>query len=639
MNARSTRVALLGVLLLAFALRVYLLDNQELRGDEAFGYFFSLRAPGDMVAATLELQEPHPVGSYWLQHGWLAAAGHSEFALRFLSVWFSVLAVALLARLARTLGLAPMTALLAALLVAVSPYAVWHAQDARMYSMSLALTVASSLCMAAWLARRRWPWAVGYVVVTLAALHVHYFAAFVIVAQYFFVMGQAILDRRYRWSLLPWLGMQAAVALLYVPWLAAAAATLAGYGGNGTSPGAWTALQQALSTFGVGDTFSGRPELFWTVLALLLVSAGLLRLYRAGGQSARAATFLLLYLGVPLAATWLSAQQRPIFDARYLIAAAPPFYLLAAAAVGETAAQGWNRRAPLQFTSVTLLVLMLMGAAIGLNRLYHDPAFSKTRGWRELAATLDAMAAGLPPEQVRIAQNFPDPTIWYYYRGPVAHVVLPPAPHDAAGATQTVDALATAGVRRVVLPVQPAPGWDDADIAHAALVDVFAPVLERTVGVWPVVVYAGAPRLTPEQPMDVRFVNGVTLRGAGDVPGTLTPGALLTPTLFWEIPADTATPESLKVSAQLLGPDGGLVAQDDRPLPLPVGASDSGVRLSLVLALPTELAPGDYQLLAVLYDAGAADNARFATEAGADTVTLGQFSVPLAATDRGAEGD
>ena len=193
MTTRSTRAALLAVLLLAFGLRVFLLDYQELRGDEAFGYFFSLRPPGDIVDATLALQEPHPVGSYLLQHGWLALAGHSEYALRFLSVWWSVLAVALLAGLARALSLAPMSGLLAALLLALAPYAIWHAQDARMYSMSLALTTASTLCMAAWLARRRWPWAAGYVLVTLAALHVHYFAAFVVVAQYLFVMGQALL--------------------------------------------------------------------------------------------------------------------------------------------------------------------------------------------------------------------------------------------------------------------------------------------------------------------------------------------------------------------------------------------------------------------------------------------------------------
>src|SRR3954453_20981416 len=76
------------LILLAFALRVYRLDYQELRGDEAFGYFFSLRSFGDIVQSTIALKEPHPVASYFLEHVWLDWAGHSEFALRFINVWF-----------------------------------------------------------------------------------------------------------------------------------------------------------------------------------------------------------------------------------------------------------------------------------------------------------------------------------------------------------------------------------------------------------------------------------------------------------------------------------------------------------------------------------------------------------------------
>ncbi|MCB0114704.1 MAG: glycosyltransferase family 39 protein, partial [Caldilineaceae bacterium] len=125
------------ILLLTFFLRVFRLDFQELRGDEAFGYFFSLRTFDDIVQATLDLREPHPVASYFVQHVWLDWVGHSEFALRYLGVLFSVTAVALGYRLALRLGLGRGVALIGAGLMAVSPYAVWHSQDARMYSMSL----------------------------------------------------------------------------------------------------------------------------------------------------------------------------------------------------------------------------------------------------------------------------------------------------------------------------------------------------------------------------------------------------------------------------------------------------------------------------------------------------------------------
>ncbi len=130
MNRSWQRPLLLLILLVAFALRVWRLDYQELRGDEVFGYFFSLRPLPDIVPATVDLHEPHPVASYYLQHVWLGWAGHSEFALRFTSLWFGVLAVALLAGLGRRL-VTPGAALVGALLLAVSPYAIWHSQDAH----------------------------------------------------------------------------------------------------------------------------------------------------------------------------------------------------------------------------------------------------------------------------------------------------------------------------------------------------------------------------------------------------------------------------------------------------------------------------------------------------------------------------
>ena len=68
------------VALAAFALRMFHLGTQELRGDEAFGYFFSLNSLSEIVKSTIALREPHPVASYFLQHVWLALAGTSAAA-------------------------------------------------------------------------------------------------------------------------------------------------------------------------------------------------------------------------------------------------------------------------------------------------------------------------------------------------------------------------------------------------------------------------------------------------------------------------------------------------------------------------------------------------------------------------------
>ena len=67
-NRQRQRAAILAAILTGFALRIFRLDFQELRGDETFGYFFSLQPFHAIVEQTLALSEPHPVGSYFLQH-------------------------------------------------------------------------------------------------------------------------------------------------------------------------------------------------------------------------------------------------------------------------------------------------------------------------------------------------------------------------------------------------------------------------------------------------------------------------------------------------------------------------------------------------------------------------------------------
>lgn len=629
MNRTALRLALLAILLMAFGLRLLRLDYQELRGDEAFGYFFSGQTLGEIVDATVALAEPHPVASYFVQKGWLAVAGDSEFALRFGGPWWGVLAVALLYRLGRRLYLGQWPAALAAALLAVSPYAIWHAQDARMYSMSLALTTLSVLLALAALERQSLLAVLGYLAAALAALHTHYYAVYVILALNLFVLGQAIFVPATRPLLVRWLLWQVLLAALYLPWLVRAGSILTGYSGNGDSPGLADALVRSLAVLSAGESIPSQQQLWFALAAALLLLLGCLRLALGSGPERRSLALLALYLGAPLSATWLGAQARPIFNERYLVAALPPFLLLMAAAVGPWPARqraSVGRAARIAPWSAGLLVLLLVtGGGLSLVRHYTDPAYSKTRGWRELAATITRLSAGLPEDVVRVAQNFPDPTLWYYYRGAVAHVVLPPQANDAAAARTVVQAAAGEGVQRIILPVQQAANWDADGLAASALDGWFDRAAQTQIGAWPVLVYAQpAGALTP---VNTEFANGVVLRGAVLAAQTLPADGLLTLHLDWSQPeaAAAGTVGDLKVFVQLLDGSGMLVAQDDRPLVLS-GPRAAGSGLAVyALTLPTELADGPYRLITGLYDPTQADAPRVLTAAGADHVVLREF--------------
>ncbi|MEZ4725829.1 MAG: glycosyltransferase family 39 protein [Caldilineaceae bacterium] len=652
MKRALVRGLLLLTLLVGWGLRLWRLDYQELRGDEVFGYFFSLRPVADMVQATVDLQEPHPIASYVVQQQWLAWAGHSEFALRFTSAWFGLLAVALLWRLARALDLARSAALLATLLLAISPYAIWHSQDARMYSMSLALTTASTWLMIAWLQRQRRAWAIAYVIISWLALHTYYFTVFVLVAQNLFILVRALQQSRLRFTLVNWLILQATIAFFYGPWLLRVQETLTGYHGNGDSPTVIEMLRRAGNVFLVGESVPASQRLWWALLAGLLLAWGMVTLARSGVNGPRALTLLLLYLGVPLLATWWSATQRPIFNERYLVAAAPPFYLLLAAvfahglfarrlkpapdrqsAFKRTEGATWGRNSFVgskqvlhSFVPVALLLMAVGGMLLSLGRHYTDPAYSKTRGWRTLAAALTQWSQGFPPAAVRIAQNFPDPTLWYYYSGDVAHVVLPPGPQDAAGARTTVQQLHADGVQRILLPRQPAPHWDDQDLAAAALATTYPLIYEAVVGVWPVRIYGEPP--APLTPVDAQFTNEVTLTGFATQPATLTPGNVLAVYLGWQGDHATLT-GSEKVFVQLLDASGQLVAQDDRPFALSSEPSAMTTPAIYGILLPATLPPGDYRLIAGLYDPAQPGAPRVLTRAGVDHIAIKTLTVEV----------
>ena len=606
-----SRLGLLATLWLAFALRVYRLGAQELRGDEAFGYFFARQPVQGILAQTLALGEPHPVGSYLLLKAWMPLAGDREFALRFPSLWFGVLAVALLWGLGRALGLSPRVAGIGALLLAVNPHAVWHSQDARMYAMSLALSLAST--WAAWLlwTRPRSRILLAYILVTGLALHTHYYTGLVVLAQ----NGTALLwglarawrgERPFPWRW--WIWAQLGAAALVVPWLWLARGAVSGYQGNASSPGLGELGVRSLGALAGGEFL---PEVA-PLLALgagILFAWGVVRLARRPGARGPAG-YLVALLALPLLGLWAAAQGRPLFRERYVIVALPPL-LLGLALLAE----GRGRRALLGLLPLTAL-LLVQGA--GVWRIQHDPAFSKSVGWRTLARTLDTLSQGFPPEQVRLVQNYPDPTLWYYYRGPVTHLVLPPRAQDAAGAEAEVQRLVDAGVEWVLLAVQPAPAWDGEGLALEALCQAYAQVDVRPVGPWQVSVLA-RPDPAQARPVEARFANGLGLGAVAVQPPEVVPGGVLAVTLAWDMEG-ARLQGGEKFFLHLTGPeDDRPLAQVDRPLNFEAGPCSGPIH---GLRLPSELPPGPFRLLLGLYDPTRPGAPRIPLSSGEDHVEL-----------------
>ncbi|MFN8530419.1 MAG: glycosyltransferase family 39 protein [Anaerolineae bacterium] len=184
-SLRSQRWMLLfglaAVLLLAFALRVHLLGAQSLWGDEGSSYVQATRSFADI--ATNAGQDIHPPLYYWTLAIWRALAGETEFALRSLSAFASLLTVALTYALARRIAMARWAAVLAAAFVALNTFSLYYAQEARMYALLALWSAAGAWMLLALIERPSWKRAAALGLINAAGLWTQYAFPLVMIAQ------------------------------------------------------------------------------------------------------------------------------------------------------------------------------------------------------------------------------------------------------------------------------------------------------------------------------------------------------------------------------------------------------------------------------------------------------------------------
>jgi mannosyltransferase len=259
-------------------------------------------------------------GYYWLYYSiekpWAALAGSSEAALRFPSVLGTMLACALLVVVGRKL-FDRRIALVAGVLLAVNPFVVKWSQQARGYTLLLAVSVLAILLLLRALERgTRGAWAL-YGLAFSAVIIWHPPAGVVLAPTHILLVSQ----RRER--VLPH-GLAAALVIvaLGVPWAAQIAMRSTG---EGVVMNWLTFPTPEVTAHAVVD-ISGAAG-----LGLLLALVGLWALHRAGDVDR--AVWLATWAFTPFVVALVISVARPIFLDRYLIVASPAFALLGAVAI------------------------------------------------------------------------------------------------------------------------------------------------------------------------------------------------------------------------------------------------------------------------------------------------------------------
>ena len=245
------------ILVVAAVLRLWKLAHKPLWVDEIYTAFYSLgrsldEIPTDTLlpaghyrtlldypdtpwqaAEAVTTYSNHPPLFFMAMNRWLHVLGTSAWSLRLFAVLWGVVAVAGIYYLGRCVG-GLRVGKLAAVLMAVSPYGIYLSQEARHYSLAVAI---ASFALANWIALLqdkqspgRW---LSWIGLNVLGLYIHYFYSFSIIAQWLVTIGRLLWRDYRRQQLLPWLLAMAATVLCYLPWLPTALTHF--YGEDGTN--------------------------------------------------------------------------------------------------------------------------------------------------------------------------------------------------------------------------------------------------------------------------------------------------------------------------------------------------------------------------------------------------------------------
>lgn len=378
-------LTLVALTVIGFALRL-VVARQSLFADELSTYWISathsLGGVLSLVYGTGRIKHAEITPPLYFLAAWLTSQlGHAAIWLRMPSLIAGTLTIPLVYMVGlRSVG--RRAALLAAAVTALAPFMIYYSGEARAYAVLMALTLGSTLAMLLAIDGGRTRWWVLYAVSSCAAFYTHYTCAFVLGAQFLWLLWAHPEARK------PAVIANIAAAAAVIPWIP-------GMIQDFTSPtlkilsalspftphdialdlGHWTVGYPYVEAGGL-RALPGLPALILLALATALTVVGLLaRRLRAGSQKAispvsrRVALMVLLALAVPVGEAVVSLSGNHIFGVRNLAASWPYLTLSCAAVVAAS-----DRRIALVASGLAVIAFALASTKM-LGERFDRPRY------------------------------------------------------------------------------------------------------------------------------------------------------------------------------------------------------------------------------------------------------------------------
>jgi uncharacterized membrane protein len=347
--AFNTPHTILFVIIIALFIgaRLWQLTSFGLFGDETFTVNVATSRWGELIDKVIA-DIVHPPLFYILLKVWIQAGGQSELWVKLLPCLTSIAAIIPFYFLCREIRMKPATVNLALGLMAVNAYLVYHAQDLRMYSLVMLLTLGSMWLFAKFFNSdgASFKLQAALFISNLLLVYTHYYGWLIVAIEFLFLL---IWNRK---KLVAFSFAVAALAVSFSPWAYAvgqAAIKKGGLEGNlgwnrppdfehftiyfamlaGGLEERWkyfgANLDRMVSVFPKLALLFSLPVFLWCWRAII----------KARGKSQSSVFWWLAMLSfLPALISYGASHALPqsIWAVRYLIISAPPFIMLLAIA-------------------------------------------------------------------------------------------------------------------------------------------------------------------------------------------------------------------------------------------------------------------------------------------------------------------
>lgn len=374
---------LISIMVVGVILRLINIDVESYWFDEI--YSVTLAKIPLFEIPFLTSKDFHPPFYYMALNIWMSIFGSTETASRSLSALFSVLTIPVIYFIAKNV-FNKKTALIAALIFAVSRINIFYSQEARMYTLLALLASISYLMMIKILQSKdkKPAYWVLYILANTAMTYTHNFAFLILLSQVLYILIFWFKSKSTKSAKpIQFIISYGVLFLLYLPWLFVFIGQMKKVG-----HGFWL---PAISRFSGGEAFVELSGSITIAIIFLILLAWLIFKQSSSkdnldsidnNQEIKASVigsgifwiWFILPIALPL---FVSYFFSPIFNARYSLLTSPALILLVSAGINKLTSKK---------VSYTILIAIFV---LSIASLYEDWTTNEKEDWRAAAKYID----------------------------------------------------------------------------------------------------------------------------------------------------------------------------------------------------------------------------------------------------------